>query len=56
MEARVGHPGALRPLARRFPVTTFVVLALVITWSVWVPRALVSQGHLARSAKLLATG
>jgi membrane protease YdiL (CAAX protease family) len=46
MEARVGHPWALRPLARRFPVTTFVVLALVVTWSVWVPRALVSQGYL----------
>lgn len=46
MEARASHAGPLRRLARRFPVTTFVVLAFGITWSVWVPRALVSQGHL----------
>lgn len=46
MEARASHAGSLRRLARRFPVTTFVVLAFGITWSVWVPRALVSQGHL----------
>lgn len=46
MNTAVGHRAPLRRLARRFPVTTFVVLAFVITWSVWVPRALVSQGYL----------
>jgi len=33
-------------LARRYPVTAFFVLAYAVTWSVWVPRALVSEGHL----------
>jgi uncharacterized protein len=31
---------------RRYPATAFVVLAYAITWSVWVPRALASQGLL----------
>jgi uncharacterized protein len=31
---------------RRFPVTTFFVLAFLITWAVWLPRALASQGRL----------
>jgi membrane protease YdiL (CAAX protease family) len=33
-------------LVRRYPVTTFFVLAYAITWLVWVPRALVSAGYL----------
>jgi hypothetical protein len=36
----------MRRLARRYPVTAFVVLAFAITWSLWVPRALVSEGRL----------
>jgi membrane protease YdiL (CAAX protease family) len=33
-------------VVRGYPATVFVVLAFAITWSVWVPRALVSQGLL----------
>lgn len=33
-------------LVRRYPVTAFFVLASAITWFVWVPRALVSEGYL----------
>jgi membrane protease YdiL (CAAX protease family) len=33
------QPGGPRALARRYPVPTFVALALVLTWVVWVPRA-----------------
>jgi uncharacterized protein len=36
----------MRDLSRRFPVSTFFVLAFVVTWSVWVPRAVASQGRL----------
>jgi membrane protease YdiL (CAAX protease family) len=36
----------LRTVVRRHPGTVFVLLAFVTTWSVWVPRALVSQGLL----------
>ena len=46
MDPATSHPAPLRRLARRFPVTTFVVLTFAITWYVWVPRALVSQGYL----------
>jgi uncharacterized protein len=31
---------------RRYPATVFVVLVFAISWSVWVPRALVSEGLL----------
>jgi membrane protease YdiL (CAAX protease family) len=33
-------------VVRGYPATVFVVLAFAITWSVWVPRALVSHGLL----------
>ena len=39
----IGSTG-LRAAVRRHPATVFVLLAFVLTWSVWVPRALVSQG------------
>jgi hypothetical protein len=41
-----GRPPPLRRLARRFPTTTFMILTFVITWVVWVPRALASQRYL----------
>ena len=34
----------LRAGVRRHPGSVFVLLAFVLTWSVWVPRAFVSQG------------
>ena len=36
----------LRRAVRRHPARVFVLLAYVLTWSVWIPRALVSQGVL----------
>jgi membrane protease YdiL (CAAX protease family) len=41
----VRSPG-VRALVRRHPGSVFVLLAYALTWSVWVPRALVSQGWL----------
>ena len=36
----------VRALVRRYPATVFVVLVVAFSWSVWVPRALVSEGLL----------
>jgi uncharacterized protein len=33
-------------LARRHPVATFFLTAFLLTWVVWVPRALVARGVL----------
>jgi membrane protease YdiL (CAAX protease family) len=41
------HNRPVRSVTRRYPVAAFTTLAFVLTWSVWLPRALVSQGVLA---------
>jgi membrane protease YdiL (CAAX protease family) len=38
---------SVRDVVRRHPATVFVLLAFALSWSIWVPRALVSQGLLA---------
>jgi uncharacterized protein len=39
----------MRSLARRHPVGMFFALAFLLTWAVWVPRALASQGVISAS-------
>jgi uncharacterized protein len=39
----------MRSVARRHPVGLFFALAFVLTWAVWVPRALASQGVITAS-------
>lgn len=41
---RTAASPSLRTVVGAHPATVFVVLAFALTWSVWVPRALVSQG------------
>jgi uncharacterized protein len=45
-ENRATTPHRLRAVVQRHPATVFVLLTFALTWSVWVPRALVSQGLL----------
>ncbi|HYI53864.1 MAG TPA: type II CAAX endopeptidase family protein [Microlunatus sp.] len=45
-EKRAAGPLGLRAAVRRHPAGVFVLLAFVLTWSVWIPRALVSRGLL----------
>jgi uncharacterized protein len=41
------------PSIRRYPLATFLLLAFGLTWLVWVPRAMASQGLLATDLPLV---
>ncbi len=46
LRASPAQHSTMRSLARRHPVTVFFALTFLLTWAVWVPRALVSQDRM----------
>jgi hypothetical protein len=50
-QSRAVRSSGLRALVRSHPGTVFVLLAYALTWSVWVPRALVSLDGLPRTGR-----